>query len=138
MRDLIHMLDPGSGRAVTSAYPFFNDQDSPFLHNLDVPGYNYAGDGVYAKDHLRLPNRTMVGTESVAASSFRVYNYLTNMSYVVGDFIWTAIDYYGDMYFPSTTGDVDYITGRIPFPWHISNCGDLDVVGQPKPQSVYR
>merc|ERR1711971_95319 len=24
------------------------------------------------------------------------------------------------------------------FPWHISNSGDLDVVGLPKPQSVYR
>ena len=38
MHDMVHQLDPGSGRAVTSAYPFFNDQDSPFLHNLDVPG----------------------------------------------------------------------------------------------------
>lgn len=39
MRDMVHDLDWGGGRAVTSAYPFFNDQDSPFLHNLDVPGY---------------------------------------------------------------------------------------------------
>ena len=38
MRNLTHVLDPQSGRGVTSAYPFFNDQDSPFLHELDVPG----------------------------------------------------------------------------------------------------
>lgn len=28
--------------------------------------------------------------------------------------------------------------GRHPWPWHISFCGDVDVVGQPKPQSAYR
>ena len=32
----------------------------------------------------------------------------------------------------------DYLAGRHPWPWHISFCGDLDIVGQPKPQSVYR
>jgi hypothetical protein len=107
MRDLVHALDvAGSGRAVTSAYPMLNEQDSPFLHSLDVPGcaaptehrpkpsalcvasviglplppcrhvdvvtrcgrrYNYAGwtntsKDVYAIDHARLPNRTMVRT----------------------------------------------------------------------------
>ena len=70
----------GSGRAVTSAYPasthaiplqfgfsartmlrdccvfqLIHDQDSPFLHNLDVAGYNYAGVGVYETDHEKLP-----------------------------------------------------------------------------------
>merc|ERR1712190_456209 len=100
MRNITRRLDPDSGRGVTSAYPFFNDQDSPFLHQLDVPGYNYAGVDVYEKDHQRLPNRTMVGTESVAADSYREWGYLTSMPWVVGDFIWTAIDYYGDMYFP--------------------------------------
>jgi hypothetical protein len=32
----------------------------------------------------------------------------------------------------------DYLSNRIPYPWHISNCGDLDIVGFTKPQSVYR
>ena len=50
---------------------------------------------------------------------------------------WNTADY-GDEYFPSTTGDVDYLSGRRPFPWHISNCGDVDVVGHQKPQSLYR
>ncbi len=138
MCNMTRTLDPDSGRGTTSGYPFFNDQDSAFLHELDVPGYNYAGQDVYAKDHQRLPDRTMVGTESVAQDSLRMYGYVTQMPWVVGDFIWTAIDYYGDEYFPSTTGDVDYLSGKIPFPWHISNSGDLDVIGYPKPQSTYR
>jgi hypothetical protein len=106
MSNMTHLLDPDSGRASTSAYPFFNDQDSSFLHQLDVPGYNYAGVGVYAKDHAKLPNRTMVGTESVAQDTMRVYEEVTQMPWVVGDFIWTAIDYLGDNYFPTTSGDV--------------------------------
>ena len=43
MTAMVHSLNPGSGRAVTSAYPLIHEQDSPFLHNLDVVGYNYAG-----------------------------------------------------------------------------------------------
>jgi len=70
--------------------------------------------------------------------SLRMYGYVTTMPWVVGDFIWTAIDYLGDEYFPSTSGDTDYLSGKIPFPWHISNSGDLDIVGYPKPQSTYR
>ena len=38
MHDYVHALDPGSGRAVTSAYPLIHEQDSKFLHNLDVTG----------------------------------------------------------------------------------------------------
>lgn len=138
MRDMVHELDWSSGRAVTSAYPLIHDQDSAFLDALDVPGYNYAGVGVYEADHKRLPKRTMVGTESVAADSFRMHGYVSNMSWVVGDFIWTAIDYLGDDYFSSTSGDVDYLSGRRPFPWHASNCGDLDGVLHQRPQSLYR
>ena len=73
-----------------------------------------------------------------------------------------AIDYLGDDYVGSESGDVDYLSGKHPWPWHISFCGDLgtpcssrllcrvspsgvalcfacaDIVGHPKPQSVYR
>ena len=65
---------------------------------------------------------------------------VSNHSYVVGDFIWTAFDYIGesDIGFESQSGDTDECAGIEPFPWHISFCGDLDLVGLRKPQSVYR
>ena len=44
----------------------------------------------------------------------------------------------GDDYVNSHSGDVDWITGRHPWPWHVSYCGDFDIVGHAKPQSVYR
>ena len=138
MTAMVHALNPGSGRAVTTAYPLIHEQDSPFLHNVDVAGYNYAGTGIFAEDHHRLPNRTFVSTESFAQSSFTMWSQIWSMPYVVGDFIWTAIDYLGDDYVGSEDGDVDYMAGRHPFPWHISFCGDFDIVGMAKPQSVYR
>mmetsp|Transcript_58349 Transcript_58349/g.115802 ORF Transcript_58349/g.115802 Transcript_58349/m.115802 type:complete len:546 (-) Transcript_58349:202-1839(-) len=138
MHDYVHALDPGSGRAVTSAYPLIHEQDSKFLHNLDVTGYNYAGVGIYAKDHARLPDRVMVGTESVAMDSYRMWSDVWSLHAVIGDFIWTAIDYLGDSYSGFTDGDVDALASRHPWPWHISFCGDLDIVGHSKPQSVYR
>ena len=72
LRNYIHALDPGSGRPVTSAYPMLREQDSQFLHNLDVAGYNYAGTGVYALSHSKVPNRTMVGTESWGVDSYQM------------------------------------------------------------------
>ena len=33
---------------------------------------------------------------------------------------------------------MDQVAGTHPFPWHVSNCGDIDLVGHPKPQSLYR
>lgn len=60
------------------------------------------------------------------------------MSSVIGDFVWTAVDYIGDDYVGSESGDVDYLSGRHPWPFHISLCGDFDITLAPKPQSVYR
>ena len=140
LRDYVHALDPGSGRAVTSAYPMLSEQDSKFLHTLDVAGYNYPGTGVYALDHTKVPNRTMVGTESWGVHSYEMWSQVWSMEYLVGDFIWTAMDYLGETAIgsASATGDVDEMTGKHPFPWHISNCGDIDIVGHQKPQSLYR
>ena len=58
-----------------------------------------------------------MGTESVAQNTWEKYGYVTSMPWVVGDFIWTAIDYYGDMYFPTTTGDVDYLNASFASRW---------------------
>ena len=138
MTEMVHSMNPGSGRAVTSAYPLIHDQDSPFLHNLDVAGYNYAGVDVYEDDHQKLPNRTFVGTESFAEASHTMWTQVWAMPSVIGDFIWTAVDYIGDDYVGSESGDVDYLSGRHPWPFHISFCGDFDITLSPKPQSVYR
>lgn len=59
------------------------------------------------------------------------------MPYVIGDFVWTAIDYLGE----SGIGHV-WFNGEKSFlgfyPWHQAFCGDIDICGFKRPQSYYR
>jgi hypothetical protein len=63
----------------------------------------------------------------------------TENSFVLGDFIWTAIDYIGESAIGSaaTTPDMQEAFGQ-PWEWHVSFCGDIDIVGMQKPQAFYR
>ena len=61
--------------------------------------------------------------------------------YIIGDFVWTAIDYLGE----SGIGRW-YYDGDVPgehwerplYPWHAAYCGDIDLTGLRKPISHYR
>ena len=72
-----------------------------------------------------------------------MWNAVLNDTWVLGDFIWSAIDYHGE----SALGSSGYNTPDLlacggftpePFPWHISGCGDLDITLERKPQSYFR
>eukprot|EP00948_MAST-09A_sp_MAST-9A-sp1_P003532 g3532.t1 len=145
---LVHSLDPptGNGRVSTSAVPGVQEADDDFLAPLDVSGYNYAEDR-YGPDHIRIPSRIMVGTESFPMHSYNVWNTIkANSPWVLGDFIWTAIDYYGEtaigsngVYYPRDMAACQGGTWcAVPWSWHISFCGDFDVIGMAKPQSMVR
>jgi beta-galactosidase len=128
-----------SGRAITSAVPAVGDELDPFFAPLDVAGYNYSPQK-YEADHKRLPDRIIVGTESFAGMSFDMWDLVWNNSYVLGDFIWTAMDYIGEsaIGFATQTDAMDECDANEPFPWHISFCGDVDIIGQQKAQARYR
>ena len=139
----VRYWDPAGGRAVTSAYngPVDARADRYFA-SLDVAGYNYAA-ARYAPDHLRVPGRVMVGTESFGRQSFEVWEAVWGSPWVVGDFIWTAIDYLGESslgsnghYAPDPKACGAYCSQ--PWPYHISSSGDFDVLGLPKAQGRYR
>ena len=70
---LVRELDPGSGRAVTSAIAGLSAGDDPFISALDVAGYNYEDHWSvdYWSDHVRVPGRVMLGTESFPSASFQ-------------------------------------------------------------------
>ena len=58
---------------------------------------------------------------------------------MIGDFVWTGIDYLGE----AGLGRA-YLEGEqpdefnAPWPWFIAGCGDIDILGDRKPQSYYR
>ena len=106
----------------------------------DVAGYNYHLWSA-AEDHKRVPSRIIVQTESYPKDAFTNWKLVQNNNYVIGDFVWTALDYLGE----SGIGRW-YYSGEAPgehwerefFPWHGAYCGDVDLIGWRKPISHYR
>jgi beta-galactosidase len=132
----VREIDPT--RPVTSAFNSVSDKADPYFGTLDICGYNYNPDK-YEYDHGRLPNRIMLGTESFARESFMYWNKVVLLPYVIGDFIWTAWDYRGESGIGHTVQrPAENNAYLMPWPWHNAFCGDFDVCGFEKPQSLYR
>jgi beta-galactosidase len=130
-------------RPVTSAIVDNGKEWSTFdklMAAHDVAGYNYHLHSAPA-DHERVPSRIIVQTESYPRDAFANWKLQQNNSYIIGDFVWTAIDYLGE----SGIGRY-YYSGEVPgqhwehdfFPWHGAYCGDIDLIGWRKPISHYR
>jgi beta-galactosidase len=106
----------------------------------DVAGYNYNLWSAPA-DHKRVPSRMIVHTESYPKDAFTNWKLVQENNYVIGDFVWTAIDYLGEAGIGRT-----YYSGETPgenwdndmFPIHAAYCGDIDLIGWRKPISHYR
>ncbi len=135
--------------------------DPAFVH-LDVGGYNYLPQ-YYESDHMRHPERIIVGTESFPVQAFESWRQVEKNPYVIGDFVWTGMDYLGESSIgnaqlntpfrrggpapaagpprggvPEFAGMEGGSTTNLPFPWFNAYCGDIDLIGQPKPQWFYR
>ena len=141
MAALCHKLDPT--RPVTSALAAWdNDWDiyDPLAEEHDIVGYNYMIHKAEG-DHERVPQRVMMQTESYPHDALSNYLAATTHPYIIGDFVWTAIDYIGE----SGIGRW-YYQGDVPgehwerplYPWHAAYCGDIDLTGLRKPISHYR
>jgi beta-galactosidase len=130
-------------RPVTSAVVGWGDDwyvfDSLFAAH-DVAGYNYHLNSA-PDDHKRVPSRVIVHTESYPRDAFINWQLVQDNPYVIGDFVWTSMDYLGE----SSIGRW-YYSGDVPgqhwendfFPWHGAYCGDIDLIGWRKPISHYR
>jgi beta-galactosidase len=140
-RELISIVkDEDRSRPVTNAICEFWetkgrkwDESAPAFALLDVCGYNYVF-GEYEKDHALYPGRIIAGTESFAMSIWENWKMATEKSYVIGDFVWTGMDYLGE----AGIGQVMTDSTTMCWPWMISNCGDIDLTGYKKLQSFYR
>ena len=81
---------------------------------------------MYAPDHWRHPDRIIVATESFPLQSYDNWvGGVWNHSYVIGDFIWTAMDYIGESAIGSNgvySGGLEACEGHceMPFPYHVS------------------
>ena len=110
----------------------------PAFALIDIAGYNYKWTE-YENDHRKYPNRMIYGSESYPCEAFENWNKVLNLDYVIGDFVWTAQDYLGE----AALANVGYVADKndpvkTDFPWINAWSGDLDLIGEKKPQSYFR
>ena len=154
LANLVHELDPY--RPVTAAVNDFvgrpmisgeqtarpgrgGKADEASFMFLDVAGYNYKL-GKYERDHALYPERIMYGSESFPKDMFATWALIEKLPYVIGDFVWAAMDYLGE----AGLGGSSYKKGgggaASPgsWPWVHAGCGDLDITGHQRAQSLAR
>lgn len=114
------------------------DSERAFRH-LDVSGYNYQWKE-YEKDHRSFPDRVMYGSESVPKEAAQNWNLIDRNPYLIGDFVWTAMDYLGEAGLAHTLelAQGEHSPQFMGWPWYNAWCGDIDLCGDKKPQSYYR
>ena len=142
MKKAIHGLD--TTRPVTEAlWAWDRDWEiyDPHAEVLDVVGYNYMI-FKHASDHERDPKRVIWQTESYPRDAFRNWAVSYDFPYVVGDIVWTGLDYLGESgigrnYYKGEREGESWIEGGQP-EWHGAPCGDVDITGWRKPISHYR
>ena len=130
-------------RPVTSAMTTWNNEwekFDPLMEAHDIAGYNYQLQRAES-DHERVPSRIIVNTESYPKNAFFIWNLAQKHDYILGDFVWTAIDYLGESgigryYYPGEP-DGEHWQANL-YPWHGAYCGDVDLTGWRKPISHYR
>lgn len=141
-----HECDPS--RPVLEALCSWNGEkewlaQDPMAANLDIVGYNYM-EHMTESDHERVPNRVIIYTETYPADASNTWRRIVKHPYVLGEFVWTGIDYLGE----SSIGRTYYKGAEPPgehyamadkcFPWHGAYCGDIDLTGWRKPISHLR
>lgn len=109
---------------------------APFAEDLDVVGYNYLLDR-YDGDGEIFPDRLICGTETYPMQAFDYWEAVEKNPHVIGDFVWTALDYLGEAGIGRIRESQDEMfVGS--YPWSHANCGDIDLCGFKRPQSYYR
>ena len=114
----------------------------PHFEVLDVAGYNYMIHK-HEGDHARDPRRVMWQTESYPRDAFKNWAVVHDHPYIVGDIVWTGLDYLGESgigryYYAGQEPDGEHYRKGGQSQWHGAYCGDVDITGWRKPISHYR
>ena len=130
----VKALDPT--RPVTQAVNVDSPANARAFAPLDVAGYNYRAH-LFAGDHEAHPDRVMFGAESLSKAAFDDWRKVETMPWVIGDFVWTAVDYLGESGIGWMGFNKDW-KGLGPYPWHLAYSGEIDATGRKRAAAYYR
>ena len=136
--DAQSMFDPQKLVPTDLESDSWGNRTREFNEAFDVVGYNYLFSR-YNWDGKRFPERVMAGTETFPYLAYDFWKEAERLPYVIGDFVWTSIDYLGESGIGRVTvDDPTPFFAANPWPYHLANCGDIDICGFKRPQSYYR
>ena len=134
----LNNLDGKYGREI------WNDRTEAFAAPWDVVGYNYL-DYHYEEAGRLFPNRVICCTESKPAQMESYWHDVEKYPYLIGDFVWTSMDYIGEagigktLYVePEQAATAARAMHYAEYPWRTAGCGDFDLCGFQRPQLAYR
>lgn len=103
---------------------------TPCLDSLDLAGYNYAS-GRYPLEGKAHPDRLIYGSETFPQDIAKNWAMVKKYPYLIGDFMWTAWDYLGEVGLGTWAYTADGRGFNKPYPWLLADTGALDIVGNP-------
>lgn len=95
---------------------------------LDVAGYNY-GILRYKHDLKKYPHRFILGSETFCEDAPLFYKMYKENPRIIGDFVWTGLDYLGEAGFNSWANGADNDFVHDPSGWLLDGGGRMDLFG---------
>lgn len=144
IRELILSLD--QSRPITAALNGpTGDEGRGARASLDIVGYNYQL-AEFENEHAKNPDMVLMSTEQFAADIHDGWLATQANDWVIGEFVWAGIDYLGEVGVGGTDlkpayEKLDWKSFGIflwDYPAYLSGCGEIDILGQRKPQGLYR
>ena len=104
--------------------------------NMDVAGYNY-GILRYKKDLRKYPSRFIMGTETFVFDAALFYELSKNNPRIIGDFVWTGLDYLGESGFAAELNKKDFPFLSDRSGWLTDDGGRKDILGNNTSEGDY-
>lgn len=104
--------------------------------NMDIAGYNY-GINRYRHDLKKYPDRLILGSETFCSDAYAFWQLAQREPRLVGDFVWSGIDYLGEV----GVGSWEYADYAPSFDhgpgWLTAGSGRIDLTGHPLAEAAY-
>ena len=120
----------GTGMNKSANSKAADEATSPCLDALDMAGYNYAS-GRYPMEGKCHPNRLIYGSETFPQDIAKNWAMVKQYPYLIGDFMWTAWDYLGEVGLGAWAYTKDGTGFNKPYPWLLADTGAFDIIGTP-------
>ncbi len=103
---------------------------------MDFAGYNYGIDR-YVHDLKKYPERLILGSETFCSDAYRFYELAKKEPRIIGDFVWSGMDYLGEV----GVGSWEYKEYAPDFShgkgWVSAGSGRVDLTGKPLSEADY-